>query len=546
MANRKCKCGSSSSGSSCSCSSTVSSSSSSKCSSSSSTTACPTNLVSRTVFVDSTFGTACGEFQNPNRPFRTVRQGIKNASKHVTSTNPVTIMVRPGVHISQKPIVLVSNVFVQGSGIDETLVYAQFAAVNSCDPNACNANFATAVSDLSIVSYFNTSYFHDSDGKVSFRRLKIYQLNTLYPCNDPRKNNQLLTPECVPNPTPSKPAVTVLRGTFEINNSNIQLDLGNPSPNSDSPVFSITDKANVNVSLERTNSLVRVNNADNNGANKFISIIAYTSNNGNVMNLKSMNGLHTIQVQDSTDSGAFLLFVHATNNVSNPRVTFISNNDRLDLESPTLSTGSLTAPAQAVIKVDENVATYVNDINYFFKNNLAVPTIKYLSSDTLNKFTVIQDSPNAKTFLHHLSVVNQEMAPPTGGISLRPQVIGIEAEADNVSNGAAYTLIVTLPNANTVANTYTLRAADRVLRVDPGSPALTIILTTPQILRERTVRIYNKSSNNVTVQTQAGEIINRNNVLSTSIVLAPGDAVELFSSGNNTPYMWVCEDLNIS
>jgi hypothetical protein len=495
--------------------------------------------------VDAIFGTADGEFQNPNRPFRKINHAIANAKQYVTPTDPVTVIVRPGVHFSKDVILLASNVYIQGSGIDETLVYAQFAAVNSSNPNACNINFATAVSDLSIVSYFNPAYFHDTDGTVSFRRLKIYQLNILFTCNDPRRRHNLATPKCVPNPTPSKPAAIVLRGTFTMNNSNVELDLGNPVPNTDNPVFSIRDDNAVNLSLERTNTLVRINNAANVGANKYVSIIAYTSNNGNVMNLKSMNGLHTIQVQDQTDSGAFLLLVHATNNTSAPKVTFISNNDRLDLESPNMVIGATTAPAQAIIKVDENVASYINNVNYFFKNNLATPVIKYLSSDTVNKFTVIQDSNLAKTFLHHISVVNQDQVPPTGGVSIRVLVVGSEAEADNLANGANLSLITTLPNIDTISGIYNILPRDRVINIIPlvGGGPLTVILPLSMPLRQRIIRIINKSNNNATVNTTGGELIDRSGTISPTTTLASGDAIEFSSTAPGGTYTWTADSL---
>ena len=544
-----CSCGGSNS-STCKCSSSTSLTYSSYLISTtpkSSTFVGYSNLVSRSVFVDSVFGTACGEFQNPDKPFRTIRQAIRNANKHVTAKNPVTVIVRPGVHISKKVIMLSSNVYIQGSGVDGTLVYGHFAALNSPDPRACNTNFSTAVEALSIVSYFNPAYYHNTDGNVDFRRVKIYQLNTIFGCGDSRAHHNLLTPQCVPNPTPSRPAVVVLRGTFSIDQSNIEMDLGNPVSNTDNPVISVIDNAAVAVTLQRTNCVIQLNNTANGGTNKFVSIFAYTSNLGNMMNLKSINGLHTMEVNDASDTGAILLLTHATNNTSVPKVAFLSTNDRLDLEAITPLLNSPTAPTQAVVQVDDNVASYVNTTNYAFRNNFTVPTVKYLSTDSTSKYASIQTSTNARTFIHHLSVAGQEQAPPsTGGAELlRAQSIGIEAEADFLANGAEYSLIINLPNANVLAatNTYTITAADRVLVVSPTSPALTIILTTPQIMRERQVRIYNKSANVATIQTANGEIILRAGILSTSTLIPLNDAVDFHSTGPSSPYTWIATDL---
>jgi hypothetical protein len=344
----------------------------------------------------------------------------------------------------------------------------------------------------------------------------------------------------------SSPAFVINSGSFSINNSNIEMASPNPQGNTDTSIFKITDNGPVSISLERTNSVNMFDNANTTATNKFVSVINYSSNNGNLIKIKSLNGLHQILVADTTDPNSTLLFAHAVNNVTNPSIELISNNDRIEHNTQNNFVAATTTPIQAVIRVDDFAGTYLS--SFFFRNNLTVPTIKYLSNDDTNKYSVITNSNLSRTFLHHISVVNLDKVPPVlfsgNALSLgqKTYVIGAEAEGDNLRNGAYVSTNRLITSLDGTA--YLVQPQDYALVTDSTAlPGLVITLPVSRTITQRILTVLIQGPNNVVVAAQAGEQINKNGVISPTVTLTTGQFARFINS-IGPGYQWSLEPIN--
>lgn len=120
-----------------------------------------------TVFVDAIFGTREGRAEDFDHPFRTVRQGVKAASKLAQKRGGIVqVQIRPGTYREGR-IRLQASLSVVGSGRLSTVIFGYY------DTSALKSGEEATVLEHDVTNFEAPAVLASGQGSVSFRRMRL-------------------------------------------------------------------------------------------------------------------------------------------------------------------------------------------------------------------------------------------------------------------------------------------------------------------------------------------------------------------------------------
>lgn len=503
---------------------------------------CSTVNVSRTIYVDSVNGTELGDSTGTSCAYKCVNCAYRNAVLRASAEIPFTVYLRPGLHFMITPINLVGNVVVQGLSPETTFLYGSF------NSNCMNKTQSSTLRDFSLVSYYTPAVTHSSDGTLNVRQMQVYHLNVAYAPDDPNRILGVATPPYINSPyPPRKFAFVATRGTLAVEDSKIEMDVGDPTGNSETAIIGVNNPTNntatlpVVIRMERSTFNMHVANSATGAVNKNISTLYLNSTTNGPINVRAFNNIATHTMASTVDGGTNMQYVHTVNNTQAPAVEILSSNDRVEYFPRDSYVASATEPTQALIMMSENQATYLPQA--FFRHNFTVPTIRYMSPAPARKYTVRSNSLLARVVLHQASITNLEQVPPIEFESSISHVNGAQAEADNLRNGAHVTTIAHL-STSVNGPVYVVKPIDSILQINANTGPMTVNLPALRADSVRDFQISNLTGSvaNVTVAAAAGENIKYLGVIAPTITILPGQTVHITGPGSGVG-IWDAEPI---
>lgn len=483
---------------------------------------------SRIIYVDAETGLEVGEVGNRARPYRCINTAYAAAAARATCDQPMMVFLNPGVYYLTSPLELAHNVLIQGTSLEATTVYGAFQS------NCLKKNETATLRDFTAVSYYQPTMTMNSDGNVTLKYMRTLNLNVQANCQDATQINGVIYPKQTPPAYPNRRFVyAVTRGTLALEEVRSELDTGDPLGSSETAIFGVNDTAEVLLRYANSVNNIILRNSNNGAQNKYVSTLYANSTVGNRMRILTYNNLNLFNLADATDNNLNVQHWHTLNNVAAPRVEALSTSDRIEINPlvPLVGTNvsTTTTPIQALLKNDDAVTSY--QPNSFFFHNFTHTTMRYLSADDTNKFSIRTNTVAGRSVLHQFAVSNIERIPPVDNVYAPSFVNGAQGAADNLRNGANVWTII--PLTNTTPNPWVVRPRDSTFEIKPSAPATTIIL--PGIRTEilRRIIVNSQNANPTTVQAQAGETVSLAGAFANTQVIPPFVMGILWGPGRN-------------
>lgn len=393
----------------------------------------PTNLVGRTVFVDSIYGSPNGQYENPQRPFSSVRRAIKVAAAFATQHIPVQVSIRAGIYTHKKPICLANNVTVVGAGTDSTIVYGNFFGDNvAVDQQASLQGF-------SIVSYYDPNLTHNGGGQINITSMNFYLLSTPIPAGTIGMSSNLVypSPDNVPTYPNKKFQVVLTSGNFYITNSKFRMEVPNPASSSDTAIFNVTNSSACTMTLEKSDHEIYVGNTLSGSSLRYISQVYTNTATGSYLTIRAHSNRYFIGLLNTNDSSLNLQIYHSYNGSVAPQTDITDSSGRNEY-GPFVGTVATTDtgvfPFQSLIKIEDTAGAYLS--TYYHRVEVNSGTSRYLYKDvTTNKFSLRSSSQNALTVVTSVNYTTLGFVPPVDVYQPNNTLDGGQCTAQNKRNG---------------------------------------------------------------------------------------------------------------